>query len=74
MYDVKFVDDVIGMEAEKAVSEVAPGSVIMLQNLRYEPGEEECSRDMSKRLASYSDIYVDDAFGNAHRKHASQLA
>ncbi|SFQ09600.1 phosphoglycerate kinase [Salibacterium halotolerans] len=69
--DVKKVDEVYGTEAEKAASELAEGEVLLLENLRFEAGEEENDETLSKNLASLADVYVNDAFGAAHRAHAS---
>jgi phosphoglycerate kinase len=69
--DVLFVDDVVGRDARAAASAVAPGSVVLLQNLRFEPGETANDPAFADALASLGDAYVDDAFGAAHRAHAS---
>jgi phosphoglycerate kinase len=69
--DVLFVDDVVGPDARAAASAVAPGSVVLLQNLRFEPGETANDPAFADALASLGDAYVDDAFGAAHRAHAS---
>ncbi|SFL82900.1 phosphoglycerate kinase [Salibacterium qingdaonense] len=69
--DVKKVDEVYGKEAEKAAGELTEGEVLLLENLRFEAGEEENDETLSKNLASLADVYVNDAFGAAHRAHAS---
>ncbi|MFD2705560.1 phosphoglycerate kinase [Salibacterium lacus] len=69
--DVKKVDEVYGKEAEKAAGELTEGEVLLLENLRFEAGEEENDETISKNLASLADVYVNDAFGAAHRAHAS---
>ena len=68
---VTFVDDVVGERAQTAVSRAAPGTVVLLENLRFDPGEEANDPGFCARLASMADVYVDDAFGTAHRAHAS---
>lgn len=68
---VHFVDDILGEKAEQAIEALKPGEICMLQNLRYEPGEKAGDQQFSKRLASYADFYVNDAFGTAHREDAS---
>ena len=69
--DVKIAPDCVGPEAEKMVSEMAPGEVIMLENLRFHPGETQNDPEFGKALAKLCDVYVDDAFAVAHRSHAS---
>ena len=68
---VVFASDVIGESAKKAVSELKPGNIVLLENLRFHKEEEKNDPDFAKALASYADIYVNDAFGTAHRAHAS---
>ena len=68
---VRFVDDCIGPEAEKAAQALAPGEVLLLENLRFHAGEEANDPEFAKGLAALADAYVDDAFGAAHRAHAS---
>ncbi|MGN6624997.1 MAG: phosphoglycerate kinase [Tepidisphaeraceae bacterium] len=68
---VKFVDDCIGTEVEKAVSELKDGEVLVLENLRFHKEEEKNDPNFAKQLAKLGDIYVNDAFGTAHREHAS---
>ncbi len=63
--------DCIGPDAECAVSRLEPGQALLLENLRFHPGEEENDPEFAKRLAELADIYVNDAFGAAHRAHAS---
>jgi phosphoglycerate kinase len=69
--EVAFVDDVAGEEASRAAASLGPGQVLLLQNLRFEPGEEANDPALAERLASLAELYVDDAFGAAHRAHAS---
>ena len=68
---VKFVDDCIGEKAEKAAAELQPGEVLLLENLRFHPEEEKGDITFSEKLSKLGDIYVNDAFGTAHRAHAS---
>jgi len=68
---VKKMDQVVGPEVEEAVNNMKPGDVIMLENTRFEPGEEQNDPELSKKLAKLGDIYVSDAFGSVHRAHAS---
>ncbi|MFD0863166.1 phosphoglycerate kinase [Sungkyunkwania multivorans] len=69
--EVKFVSDCIGAEAEKEAADLSPGEVLLLENLRFH--SEETSGDVSfaEKLSKLGDIYVNDAFGTAHRAHAS---
>lgn len=71
--DVKLADDVVGENARKIVSELGSGEVCMLENLRFEPGETSNDEGFSKKLASFADMYVNDAFGTCHRAHASTV-
>jgi len=68
---VKKVDDCIGPEAAKAAEELKPGEVLLLENLRFHPEEEKNDPEFAKSLASLAEIYINDAFGTAHRAHAS---
>lgn len=68
---VKFVGDSVGEKAQKAAKELQPGEVLLLENLRFHSEEEKGDREFSEKLASLGDIYVNDAFGTAHRAHAS---
>jgi 3-phosphoglycerate kinase len=68
---VRFVDDVAGEQAQAAARELADGEVLLLQNLRFEPGETDNDPEFAGRLAALAELYVDDAFGAAHRAHAS---
>lgn len=69
--EVKFSNDCIGPVAEEAAKNLKPGEILLLENLRYYPEEEAGDVEFSKKLASLGDIYVNDAFGTAHRAHAS---
>lgn len=68
---VLFVDDCVGDNAEKAAANLKPGQVLLLENLRFYKEEEAGDAAFSKQLAALGDIYVNDAFGTAHRAHAS---
>jgi phosphoglycerate kinase len=68
---VKFVGDCMGVEAEKEATNLQPGEVLLLENLRFYKEEEKGDIDFAKKLASYGNCYVNDAFGTAHRAHAS---
>jgi phosphoglycerate kinase len=69
--EVAFVDDVAGDQARQAAQGLGDAQVLLLQNLRYEPGEERNDPELADRLAALAEVYVDDAFGAAHRAHAS---
>ena len=69
--NVVFVDDIVGDDAHEAVSRMVDGEILMLENVRYDPGEKANDPAFAKALASLADIYVNDAFGAAHRAHAS---
>lgn len=68
---VKMAKDVIGPDAKKLASELKPGEVMLLENVRFHKEEEKNDPAFAKELASMADIYVNDAFGTAHRAHAS---
>ena len=69
--NVKFVDDCVGPDAEAAVADLKDGEVLLLENVRFYAGETDNDPEFSKQLATHGDIYVNDAFGTAHRAHAS---
>ena len=69
--EVQFADDCVGPAAEDAANSLHPGQVLLLQNLRYHAEEEKNNPDFAKALAKLGDVYVNDAFGAAHRAHAS---
>jgi phosphoglycerate kinase len=69
--EVKFAEDCIGEKAETAAAELKPRQVLVLENTRFHPGEKKNDPEMAKQLASLADLYVNDAFGSAHRAHAS---
>lgn len=68
---VKFAEDCIGDDAKAQAAALKPGEVLLLENLRFYKMEEGNDADFAKTLASYGDVYVNDAFGTAHRAHAS---
>ena len=68
---VTFAEDCIGPEASNLVGRMKPGDVLLLENLRFHSGEEKNDPEFARKLASQADIYVSDAFGSAHRAHAS---
>ena len=69
--NVRFAHDCVGPEAKTAIARLQPGEVALLENLRFDPGEETNDRAFAEKLAALGDIYVDDAFSCAHRAHAS---
>lgn len=68
---VVFAEDCVGPEAEKAAKTLKPGEVLVLENTRFHAEEEKNGEEMSKGLAALADVFVNDAFGTAHRAHAS---
>ena len=68
---VAFAPDCVGPEAEKAASALKPGEVLVLENTRFHPEEEKNDPALAKQMASLADVFVNDAFGSAHRAHAS---
>ena len=69
--EILFVNDCIGDEAEKAVKELQPGQILLLENLRFYNEEQAGDLTFAEKLSHLGDIYVNDAFGTAHRAHAS---
>lgn len=69
--DVKMSFDTVGPDAQRLCFDIKPGQIVMLENLRFDPGEEKCDPEFARKLADLADIYVNDAFGAAHRAHAS---
>jgi phosphoglycerate kinase len=69
--DVALTDEPVGDGARKVVNDLRAGAVALLENLRFSPAEEVNDEAFSRELASYADVYVNDAFGTAHRAHAS---
>lgn len=70
-YKVLFSEDVLGKKTEKITKELKPGQVVLLENLRFYPEEVAGDEFFAKKLSSYGDCYINDAFGTAHRAHAS---
>lgn len=70
-YDVKFVDDTYGQKAAEAVAALAPGDILVLENVRFDKREKKNDPQIAKTLASYGDLFVLDAFGTAHRAQGS---
>jgi phosphoglycerate kinase len=70
---VRLASDVVGSDARSAAKELKPGEVLLLENVRFEAGEETNDPDLSRQLAAFADIFVNDAFGAAHRAHASTV-
>jgi phosphoglycerate kinase len=68
---VQFATDCIGPDAQKKAAALKPGEVLLLENLRFHPEEEKGDEAFSKALSTLGDVYVNDAFGTAHRAHAS---
>jgi phosphoglycerate kinase len=68
---IKFAPDCIGREAEVLAEGLKPGDVLLLENLRFHKEEEEGDRNFAEKLSKLGDVYVNDAFGTAHRAHAS---
>ena len=66
-----FLNDCIGTEVEEAINGLQGGQIVLLENLRFHKGETENDPQFAKDLASLADVYVNDAFGTAHRAHAS---
>ncbi len=71
--DVRFVDDCIGDEVKEAVAAIPDGGLLLLENLRFHIGETKNDAEFAEALASLADVYINDAFGTAHRAHASTV-
>ena len=69
--DVPFASDCVGPDVEAAVAALQDGDVLLLENLRFHAAEEKNDVEFSRQLAAFADVYVNDAFGTAHRAHAS---
>lgn len=69
--NVKMATDVVGESAQQMASELQDGEVLLLENVRYEKGETKNDEELSKKFAALADVYVNDAFGSAHRAHSS---
>ncbi|MBN1496470.1 MAG: phosphoglycerate kinase [Spirochaetes bacterium] len=72
--EVKFIETPLGEEVAKSVSAMKDGDIILLENIRFYPGEEKNDPDLGRQLAALCDVYVDDAFAAAHRGHSSNDA
>ena len=68
---VKMAPDCVGAEVEKMAKELKPGEVLMLENTRFHKGEEKNDLELAKQMAALGEVYVNDAFGSAHRAHSS---
>jgi phosphoglycerate kinase len=68
---VKFIEDCVGEKVEEAAEALKPGEILLLENLRFYPEEKDGDEKFAKKLSKLADIYVNDAFGTAHRAHAS---
>ncbi len=68
---VTFAEDIVGEDAKAKVAALTPGKAVLLENIRFDAREEKNDEGFSKELASYAEVYVNDAFGTAHRAHAS---
>jgi len=68
---VKMAPDCVGPEVEKMAAELKPGDVLMLENTRFHAGEEKNDLELARQMAALGDVYVNDAFGSAHRAHSS---
>ena len=71
--DVRTATDVVGADAQAAAQALQPGQILVLENTRFEPGEETNDPELSRSLAALADMFVNDAFGAAHRAHASTV-
>lgn len=71
--DVKLTKDIVGSDAIETANSLNPGELCLLEDLRFEPGEEENNDEFSQKLASLAQLYVNDAFGTCHRAHASTV-
>ncbi len=68
---VAFADDCVGTSAEAAAKVLKPGEILLLENTRFHPEEEKNDLDLAKKMASLADVFINDAFGTAHRAHSS---
>lgn len=69
--EIKLAKDVVGESAQSLAAELKDGEVLLLENVRFEPGETKNDPELSKKFAALADLYVNDAFGSAHRAHSS---
>lgn len=70
---VSFCEDCVGEDAETAIGDLGDGQIVLLENVRFHPGEERNDPDFAKALGRLADVFVNDAFGTAHRAHASTV-
>jgi len=70
-HSVQFIDDSVGEKVKEKVNSLSQGDILLLENLRFYPEEEKGDENFAKKLADLGDVYINDAFGTAHRKHAS---
>lgn len=68
---VLFAEDTVGPDAIQKAAQLKPGQVLLLENTRFDPGEKKGDEELAQKMANLADIYVNDAFGTAHRAHAS---
>lgn len=71
--DVQFADDCVGDVAENAIASLEDGGILLLENTRYHKGETKNNPELAEQLAKHGDVFVNDAFGTAHRAHASNV-
>ena len=69
--EVKLAKDIVGEDAQRLAKELQPGEVMLLENVRFEPGEEKNDPELAKKFADMAEVFVNDAFGTAHRAHSS---
>ncbi|MBI5598449.1 MAG: phosphoglycerate kinase [Deltaproteobacteria bacterium] len=72
--EVRLAPDCVGPDVRRIVEEMKPGDIVLLENLRFHPGEEKNSREFGKKLGELAEVYINDAFATAHRTHASTVA
>jgi phosphoglycerate kinase len=72
-HPIRFIEDCVGPDAEKAAAALRPGEILLLENVRFYPEEEADDPEFAKRLSKCGDLYANDAFGTAHRAHASTV-
>lgn len=70
---VLFLDNYLDASAQETVAQLPPGSVVLCENIRFQPGEEQNNSGFAGRIASLGDVFINDAFGTAHRTHASTI-
>jgi len=69
--EIKKSDEVLGLNTQRLVNELKAGEILMLENIRFDPREEENDADFARKLAELGDIYVNECFGSSHRRHVS---